>query len=203
MIVVRIDTDYFNSEMNRLEKRLTDLRGGMRTVGDLCVRQQKLHFDAGRDRHYRTWPPLRPWSSAVQPQGGSKPLAGKGILKNAIKAAPPGKNHVTVFVPTSTAKEPRLEKIAKPHQFGALIRPRSKKVLARKLTKAEAQRLAAAGVRVSRSKKTGEFYLVFGRMVRMPRREFLYVTRQEGAALARRLALWVTEQSAALGAAGA
>lgn len=211
MYSVVIDSRELTRAMITLEARLRDMRGGMTLVGAEAVRMQHRHFDRRKDALGRRWPPLKPVTVILK--GSSKPLADKGLLKNAIVAAPPARQSVVVYVkklpyPKRTRQESEgdrdTEKVALVHQKGRVARPRTKRVMARELTRKQAKsaiKAAAFGgaghLRVSRSREGGKDYVIFGKRARIPRRQFFYANLGERRKLADILARWLAKEAGA------
>jgi len=193
VIFVRIDSRELRVALSGLERRLSDMRGGMRLVGAEAVRMQERHIQTGRDSHGMRFPPLKPVTVALK--GSSKPLVNTGAMKGGIKASPPGPRSVVVFV----RKEQETKALT--HQKGRVITPKRARILVREISGRELTRMAKTarakrlkGINVSRSKKTGKTYVVFGRRVKVPRRQFFYATDGERRKLADVLAAWVMAQ---------
>ena len=202
MIFVRIDSRELRVALSGLERRLSDMRGGMRLVGAEAVRMQERHIQTGRDSHGMRFPPLKPVTVALK--GSSKPLVNTGTMKGAQTGGGKGTSITyTELGPRSVVVFVRKEQETKAltHQKGRVITPKRARILAREISGRELTRMAKTarakrlkGINVSRSKKTGKTYVVFGRRVKVPRRQFFYATDGERRKLADVLAAWVMAQ---------
>ena len=185
VVSVTLDMREAFDALRRFEANLGDMKPGLLKVGARARQMQLDHVDGGVDENYKPWPPLAPITIALK--GSSKPLVDKGQMRTSIKAHDATANSVEVGITGQKAVE---KAHTQNYGSGGSIRVKTKRVLARELTKAKvnkvlktAQEQRLGGIRISRNKKTGKEYAIFGRMVRIPPRQFFFINQREAAEL--------------------
>ena len=188
---VRIDATAALRELDRLGAKLTDIKPGLALVGEAAATMVQGHFDTRTDENGAAWPPNAPVTAALK--GSSIPLTDKGHLKQSVYSKSPTANYVDV-----TVREKEQQK-ARVHDRGAVITAKNKRVLAREVTKAKANKAMGyankngfGGVRLREPKGSQKQFVVFGKSVTIPRRQFMYLNSAEREKCARILCNWAS-----------
>jgi len=158
--------------LRAIEGRIANPRVALKLAGVKGAAEVKRNFQKGCDKAGRAWKPLTPLTLALRPGGGGggKTLLDTGALRASIRSGTRGPKSVLVYTKRRGAWA---------HQMGATIVPKKTRILARELSGAGLKTMLKAGlrgIRVSRNKITGKDYVVFGKKVRIPRRQFMFLT---------------------------
>lgn len=188
VIQVALDVREAVEILRRFEAKLGDMRPGLSKVAVRACQMQLDHVDGGVDENYSPWPPLAPITIALK--GSSKPLVDKGhmraayrVLRTPAQPNPPTMNSVEIEIPASERKKAKL------HNKGGTITVKSKRVLARELTKAQYNKVlkrtqeSKTPLRVRSPIGTNKNFVIFGKSIRIPKRQFFFINQREAAEL--------------------
>ncbi len=109
-VSISIDTAEVQQTLERLQRRLSDMRPAMNSIGSAVASFTRMRFVRQQDPWGAPWKPLQPSTIAGRRKGSSVPLRDTGRLMNSINHALRGKTAVEVGT--------RVE-YAPTHQYGA------------------------------------------------------------------------------------
>ena len=146
-------------DIKPLTKRVTDaLNQDFKAFGNFTIpmKQSGVHMLRETDKNFRAakspdnkkWKPLSPITPLGRVKaGGARPLQDTGLLKNSVTFKPVGSNKIIIWA----VRKSGGRDLAAVHQFGATIKPKTKKWLTVPISKLV--RLTTAG-ELHRQKKT-------------------------------------------------